>query len=186
MFGRRALLTEIERLISLRRNVLLVGPADVGKTALLQTVGAPGVMIIDPFEGISSHRAWLIRRAMDRGILCLAAARSLDRGRLGAVGRIAWRFTVVRVPELSDACTRRLVARECASAGIAPHLVTREWMSTALQLAQGRPGVALAIVHGTARTWSVRTGLPTPAAAYLEMAVQGLGARGSEGLDHRR
>jgi hypothetical protein len=107
----------------------------------------------------------------------IGAARSLDRVRLGCVGRIIWRFTTVRVRPLSDVWIRRLIRRECVAAHIPVELLTSNWMKTVTRLAQGRPGVAVAIVQGASHMWMKAARLPAPAAAYLESYIQRAGER---------
>lgn len=46
----------------------------------------------------------------------VAATRAATRRSLGAVGRMLWRFSVVRVRELPDSVVGRIVARECQRA----------------------------------------------------------------------
>ena len=181
LLGRRALLHTIADLLACGRNVLLVGPTGVGKSAVIRAVAAPGLMIVDPFERISAQRAARIRRSMDHGVVWIGAAQTLDRGQLGQVGRIAWRFNAVRVPPLSDALMRRLIITACSNAGIRMDLVTAQWLRALLRLARGRPGSALAIVEQTSRLWHSEHRLPPPATAYLEVALEG-----GEGLTARK
>lgn len=84
LVGRGALLAEIRASLHQRRSVLLVGPQDIGKTAIIGAISGHDVTILDPFERVSARRAARVRRAMDRGTVFIAAARSLDRKRLAA------------------------------------------------------------------------------------------------------
>lgn len=171
LLGRRSLLKTIEQLLVCRRSVLLVGPADIGKSALIQSLSLNDVMVIDPFERISAHRAARIRRAMDRGLAVIGAARNLHRASLGRVGRIIWRFTTVRVPRLPGASMRRLVQNACALERIPANLITSDWLRAVTNVAQGRPGVGLIIVQHAA---AIREGtrLPAAATAYLQAEFQ--------------
>ena len=180
LLGRRALLHTIADLLASGRHVLLVGPTGVGKSALIRAVAARGLMIVDPFERISTQCAARIRRSMDRGVVWVGAAQTLDRGQLGQVGRIAWRFNAVRVPPLSEALMRRLIVTACSHSGIRMELVTAQWLRALVRLARGRPGSALAIVEQSSRLWRSERRLPPPATAYLEVALQG-----GEGLTAR-
>ena len=149
---------------------MLVGPAGVGKTALIHAVSEPDAFVIDPFERVSSRQASAIRRSMDRNGLWIAAARTRERARLGHVGRIAWRFEVVRMPPLSDYWMRRLISRAAADAGIGA-AITSDWLRDALQLSAGLPGRALEMVSQAAARRHDR-GLAAPATLYIESAIQ--------------
>ena len=171
--GRRALVRAVALLLASGRNVLLVGPTGVGKSAVIRAVASSESMIVDPFERISAQRAARIRRSMDRGVVWIGAAQTLDRGELGQVGRIAWRFNAVRVPPLSEALMRRLTVTACSRSGIRMELISESWLRALLRLARGRPGSALAIVEQSSRLWHAEHRLPPPATAYLEVALQG-------------
>ena len=171
LLGRRTLLHAVKQQLIDRKSVLLVGPTGIGKSALIRSIAMPDVMVIDPFERISVQQAARIRRSMDRGTVWIGAARTLDRARLGRVGRIAWRFSTIRVPPLSDMLMRRLITRACLNAGIRTDLVTPEWRRALLRLARGRPGAALAIIEHTPHLWRPGRPLPLPATAYLEVAL---------------
>ena len=186
LLGRRALLDVVDQQLVDGRSILLVGPAGIGKSALIRALATPGVMVVDPFEGISAQRAACIRRSLDRGAVWIGAARTLDRARMGKVGRIAWRFTTVRVSPLSDAWMRRLITHACSVAGIRIDLVTPEWRRALLRLARGRPGPALAIIEHAARMRHSGRPLPFPATAYLEAALAAAGGPTSHKPEHDR
>lgn len=171
LVGRTQLTRAVADLLAQERNVLLFGPSGIGKSALIRAVAAREVMVVDPFERVSAQRAARIRRSMDRGAFWIGAAQTLDRRRLGRVGRIAWRFTAIRVPPLSDTWMRRLITRACSSAGIPIDLVTAEWLRAILNIAQGRPGAGLTIVEQTCRMYAGERQLPPPVTAYLEAAL---------------
>jgi ABC-type branched-subunit amino acid transport system ATPase component len=76
LLGRRALLGSVRQLLVDGKSVLLVGPAGIGKTALIRCLTPNGVMVIDPFERVSAHRAARVRRGMERGTLVVGAART--------------------------------------------------------------------------------------------------------------
>jgi hypothetical protein len=134
---------------------------------------------------VSAHQAARVRRAMDRGVVFIAATRSLDRRRLGCVGRIAFRFSTLRVPPLSNAWMRRLVRHICATESIPVRVVTPEWIKKVVQLARGRPGVALAIVNEASREWTRTARLPAPAAAYVDASIQRISGRPDRSLEQR-
>jgi len=171
LLGRRALLDTIEQLLLNHRSVLLVGPGGIGKSALIRSLTTNDVTVIDPFEHLSAHRAARIRRAMDRGMTVIGAARTLNRASLGQVGRIMWRFMTLRVPPLPDASLRRLVEDACAAERIRADLITSKWIRDVVKVARGRPGVGLTVVQHAADMCEGRR-LPAPAAAYLEAGIQ--------------
>jgi hypothetical protein len=171
ILGRTGLLRSIEALLRQQRSVLLVGPRDVGKTAIIGALDTSHVLIVDPFERITSHHAWRIRRAMDHGAVCIAAARTLDRARLGHVRRIAFRFTTVRVPPLPNALIRRLLQRELASARVSRDLISSEWIKRAAGIARGRPGIAVGIAREAARALARSGRFLIPAVAFVEASV---------------
>jgi hypothetical protein len=168
LLGRARLLREVEAQLYQRRNVLLVGPRDVGKSALIGALDTSALLIVDPFERITTHRAWRIRRALDHGAVCIAAARTLDRAQLGHVRRIAYRFVTVRVPPLPNLLIGRLLARALVAARVPQQLVSHQWIKAAVSVTRGRPGVAFAIVKEAAAEFE-RTGrLPIPAVAFVQ------------------
>jgi hypothetical protein len=151
--------------------VLLVGPAGIGKSALIRSLTLKDLLVVDPFERLSVHRAARVRRAMGRGTMVVGAAQSLNRASLGKVGRIMWMFTTLRVPPLPAASMRRLLMHACTTARIPASLVTSGWTRDVAKMARGRPGVALKIVQHAATMRDGRR-LPAPAAAYLKAELQ--------------
>lgn len=172
LIGRDEVLLEIATFLRRGHNVLLFGPAYVGKSSLIDCLGPHEATVIDPFEHVTPHLAAEVRRAMDRGRQFLVAARSLDRTYLGAVRRIAWRFTMLRVPPLANRVMQQLIQRECTRRGIPRALLTHDWVRGMADLSQGRPGVALAMVDAARRTHAAKHVLPLPPAAYVEARVQ--------------
>ena len=171
LLGRVDLLEHIRALLSHGHNVLLFGPADVGKSAIIRELEAAGVTarisIIDPFSRVTPRRAAEIRRAMDlHGAQFVAASRSLDRRELGAVRRIVWRFTNVRVTPLPDRLIRRLMLGGTADLGVDGG-IPAAWAKTAAPLARGCPGVALAIVRAAMELASASGKLPSANLAYV-------------------
>ena len=170
LHGRQHLTDEVTGLLARGDHVLLVGPAEIGKTALIEALASPAT-VLDPFEHVSPRLAAQIRRAMDRGTQFIAAARTLDRRRLGAVRRIAWRFTTLHVPPLNGRPMRHLVVAECARLGLPSEQATVAWIDSILHLARGRPGVALMTVGVAARIRAATNTLPSAPAAYIEALV---------------
>lgn len=174
LLGRAPVLAQIHDYMTRQHNVVLVGPRDIGKTAVIRSMIAalPGdFFVLDPFMGISPHAAGQIRRILERGTQCIAATRSLDRAEMGAVRRIAFRFTTVRIPPLSAHWIKRLL-RSAYEQHLADMIVTSEWTDAVVQLAQGRPGVALAIVRAARRWCDQRGVLPSPATAHIEASIR--------------
>jgi energy-coupling factor transporter ATP-binding protein EcfA2 len=165
LLGRDKALVEINGLVRAGHHVLLWGPRGVGKSALIGALAPHSATVIDPFDGIHTRYAGGILRSMDRGAQFIAAARTLDRARLGAVRRFAWRFTTYSVPPLSVLWMRRVVERECARVGIDP--TSDAWTRAAAHLARGCPGAAVALVQAAADRWQQVGVVPSPTAAYL-------------------
>jgi hypothetical protein len=187
LLGRDELLEVIGSYLRHGTHVLLVGPPDVGKTALIGALVTHDVVILDPFERVSSHAAARIRQAMDHGVIFLAGTRSLSRDHLGAVRRIAWRFATVRVPPLHGHWMKRLMLRECIRLELPGDVVTPPWTRSVMQLSRGRPGLALAILQAAAGLRAVKGSLPSPAAAYIEARIRrarvaGIKAAGQRGV----
>lgn len=161
--GRDALVREVAEHLAAGRSVLLSGPEAIGKSAIIAAVCDASVTVIDPFEHVTRRQAAEIRRALDRGAVYVGATRVTTRRALGAVGRILWRFVIVRVRELPDSVVVRLVAWECQrAAGRAPE--TR-WIREIARLSRGRPGYAIAMARFAAE-WQSRSGSwPLPAFA---------------------
>jgi hypothetical protein len=165
LLGRDELIRQVTEGLSAGRSVLLYGPEGIGKSAIVSTVAVDGVVIIDPFQGITRQQACQIRRALDHGAVYLGAARVAERRELGAVGRILWRFSMLRVRELSDGVMRHIVTGELGIADARPAAREREWVAEIVALAQGRPGFATAMAR-FAVEWRSRHGyLPMPAFA---------------------
>jgi hypothetical protein len=180
LLGRDDLLANIDSLLRRGQSVLLFGPANVGKSALIDALAPKDAMIVDPFERVSSHLAARIRREMECGVVCLAAARSLDRAYLGSVRRFAWRFDTVRVLPLCGRWMQRLVSRECARVQLPGDVVTPRWRRSVVRLARGRPGLALGMVRAAADIRARKGRLPSPAAAYVEAAILSAGFTGRD------
>jgi hypothetical protein len=167
LLGRDTLVREVRLALIADRSVLLYGPEGVGKSAIVSAVGLDRVVVIDPFERITRRQAAEIRRALDRGFVYLAAARAAQRRQLGAVGRILWRFLLVRVRELPDAVVKRLVVRELGTAS--DYGPEPAWLAETVALARGRPGFAVEMARFAAQWKSRRGYLPMPAFAFAAM-----------------
>jgi len=171
LVGRDAVLAEIRRYLAQDHNVLLIGPRDVGKTAIIRALALHGVLLLDPFMGVTPRAAGAIRRAMDRGVQCLAAARSTDRAELGAVRRLVFRFTSVRVPPLPRRWMRQLLAAELARQELDCDAAAPAWMSEVVRLSHGLPGLGVAIIRAAAEL-RARTGhLPSPRTALVNADI---------------
>ena len=169
LLGRASLLQEVEQLLAQGQSVLLVGPEGIGKTALIEPLRRPaGVTVIDPFAQVSGARAAAIRRAMDRGAVFLAAARSRDRKTIGRVGRVLWRMRTVRVRPLCPRMIKYLLVRTLMLHCVARDEVAARWVYEAASLVDGRPGYAVGLVM-CASTWrETHGGLPVPGFAFVD------------------
>ena len=163
ILGRETVARQVRDLLAAGRSVLLFGPEAIGKTAIIRALAPAGVTIVDPFERIGRLAASDMRRALDRGAVFLAASRVPHGRQLGAVGRILWRFSLVRVRELPDAVMRRIVTREL---GKADRDADDAWRRQIVALSRGRPGFAIAMGR-FARDWHAARGyLPLAALAF--------------------
>lgn len=166
LLGRDTLLREVADALAAGRSVLLWGPEGVGKSAIIAALAGDRTVVVDPFERISRQRAARIRRALDRGVVHLAAARTMNKPVLGAVACILWRFSAVRVRELPSRVIGRIVAREIRRQD-AHVAVERRWLREVVALSSGRPGFAMAMAR-FAVDWHRRRGcLPMPALAFM-------------------
>lgn len=164
--GQEQVIRQVTDLLKRDRSVLLFGPEGIGKSAVIGAIAHDGVIVVDPLEHVSPQRASRMRRALDRGTLYLAAAR-VSRGRdLGAVGRILWRFSTVRLRELPDAVIRRIVEAEVQSVGCS---IDRGWIREVAGLANGRPGFATAMSRLAADWARVHGYVPMPSFAFAAM-----------------
>jgi hypothetical protein len=176
LFGRDAVVRRVTSELEAGRSVLLFGPEAIGKSAIVAAAARDGVEVIDPFERITPQQAYRMRRALDRGAVYLGASR-VARGReLGAVGRILWRFSLVRVRELPNAVLGRVVLRELEGRGSAAGEADAAWVPEIVALARGRPGFAVAMARFAADWRRAHGYLAEPAfafAAVREEAVIG-------------
>ena len=163
LLGRSRVIREVESLLASGRSVLLYGPEGIGKSAIVECVRREGVVVVDPLQRLSSQRASRIRRALDRGVPHVAASRVPSGRQLGAVGRILWRFSTVRVRELPDAIIRRILVHELQDVRCAPR---REWFREVAELSQGRPGFATSMGRLAAEWTRTHGDLPTPPFVY--------------------
>ena len=167
VYGRSALLVEVRDYLARGHNVLLLGPRDVGKTAIIRALDLDPATVLDPFMGVSPRLAGAIRLAMDRGGQWVAASRTANRAEMGAVRRLAFRFSTVRVPPLSAHWIRRVLADAYAQFGLDADAVTAAWTADAVRLSRGLPGLAIAIVESAAEERRRVGHLPLPQAAYV-------------------
>lgn len=166
LLGRDAVIRQVDRDLDAGRSVLLFGPESIGKSAIIAAVARAGVQVIDPFEGITRRQASRMRRALDRGAVYLGAARVARGPELGAVGRILWRFSLVRVRELPDAVMRRVVLGELEPCGGLPDEAGAAWVREIVALARGRPGFAVAMARFAADWRGAHGYLAAPAFAF--------------------
>jgi hypothetical protein len=155
--------------------VLLVGPAGSGKTAIIEVVRREGLLVVDPFAGITTPRAAALRRALNRGALVLGAARSLDPHDMGHAGRVSWRFERVYLRPLPPREIVRIV-RQALDHDLRAGLgVDRRWLSAAVQAADGLPGRAVALASVVGARWRQRGVLLPPRFALLIACQEAIG-----------
>jgi len=188
VIGREEVVREVTGLLAQGRSVLLVGPPDCGKTALVEAVTRPGVLVVDPMERVSRPRAAALRRALDRGMVCLAAARTLERAELGCVGRVLWRLTVVRVRPLGPAAMRAIIEGELRRGGVPPEAIVSRWIRKAVRVAAGRPGWGVGLAERAAARWRESRTIPPPGLALVEVLQEDalVGLRQEEGSQAAR
>lgn len=166
LVGREPLVREVRSELAAGHSVLLYGPEAIGKSAIVAATATQGVTIVDPFERVTRQRAAQIRRALDRGAVYLGAARVSHGRDLGAVGRILWRFRLLRVRELPTTVLIRILASELTGGVELTADGDPAWAHQAAQLAAGRPGFAVAMAQ-FARVWRHEYGyLPLPGMAF--------------------
>jgi hypothetical protein len=103
---------------------------------------------------------------MDHGVVYLAASRVAHGRPLGAVGRILWRFSLLRVRELSVGDLRAIVVAEIGDSGSGQEEPFERWVQEIVGLSKGRPGYAVMMAR-VAAEWRQRRGyLPLPAFAF--------------------
>jgi hypothetical protein len=174
LIGREAVIAEIEVCLAAGRSVLLVGPEGSGKTAIIEEVRRPGLLVVDPFARITSARASSLRRALNRGAIVLAAARSLERRDMGHVGRIFWRFRMIHLRPLSARQIARVLRRTLAARVETPVPVDRTWMAGAIDAATGLPGRAVALASVVAARWREGGVVVPPRFAFVIARQDGL------------
>jgi hypothetical protein len=165
-------LAEVRGYLARDYNVLLLGPRDVGKTAVIRALRLDGIMVLDPFMGVTPRLAGSIRRAMDRGVQCVAATRTVNRAEMGAVRRLAFRFTTVRVPPLTARWMPRILQAEYAAQGWDAGMVPSAWTEETVRLVHGLPGLAIAVVRAAAELQAQTGRLPSPRRALVEADIQ--------------
>lgn len=163
--GRDALLRQVAARLTAGRSVLLYGPEGMGKSAIVAALARDGVVVMDPFEHVNRQQASQMRRALDRGAVYLGATRATSRRALGAVGRILWRFSMIRVRELPDPILGRIVTQQLRRA-IPAVDVDRTWLHEVVTLTKGRPGFATVMAR-FAVEWHRRHGYLPPALMFV-------------------
>lgn len=169
LVGRGRVVEDIRAYLDAGRSVLLVGPHGSGKTAIINVVRREGLLVVDPFAGMTTPRAAALRRALDRGALVVGAATSLDRADMGHVGRVAWRFERVYLRPLAPRAIARIIRTRLEAE--APLPLDRRWMREAVEASAGLPGRAVALASVVAAHWRERRAV-LPARFALVVAWQ--------------
>lgn len=161
------------------QSVLLVGPEDIGKTAIASAVRVPGVIRRDPFGHVTSREANQLRLSLDRGTVVLATARVRSAATIGAVRRVLWRFRIVSVRSLPAAVIRLILNDVLRDGEVLNHLPAR-WWTEAVKAADGRPGYAVAIARAARSEWTTRRRTAPPGLAVIDHRISG--AVGNSGM----
>lgn len=164
LLGQARVIRQVTDLLKSGRSVLLFGPEGIGKSAVIGAVAHDRLIVVDPLEHVSPQRACRMRRALDRGVVHLAASRVPQGRELGAVGRIMWRFSTVRVRELPDSIIRRIVSNQLRD--LESTRIERGWLHELAGLAQGRPGFATAMGRLAAEWTRTHGYLPMPSFVF--------------------
>ncbi len=174
LVGRDRLVARVAARLARGESVLLVGPAGIGKSAVVAALARPGLVVVDPFEGIATRLAGRLRRALDRGAPVLGAGRSAKREALGHAGRIAWRLAVVRVPPLPAPAMRAVIRQALDAATGGRAAPPARWLTEAARVARGRPGHGVALAQAAAAGWRRDGRWPAPRVALVDGLVGGL------------
>jgi len=166
LLGRSRLVANVQALLYTGRSVLLVGPHGSGKTAIIDVVRRPGLVVVDPLVRITTPRAAALRRALDRGAVVLGAACTLDRAEMGHVGRVVWRLEPVYLRPLDRRSIVRIIEARLRGDTGAP-AVDRAWMREAVEVAAGVPGRAVALASAAATHWREREVILPPRLALV-------------------
>jgi len=170
--GRDAELAEVMSALQAGQSVLLFGPEAVGKSAIARTVASANILLLDPFEHVSGHRAHRVLHWLDQGRVAVATSRTRRRSDIGAVGRVLWRFTPVRVEPLSRAWIRQILWDILGLALHRSQALPSSWWSQAIAASRGRPGYAAAIATGTARALDASGRVPSPHLVLLDARLE--------------
>ncbi|MBI3492158.1 MAG: hypothetical protein HY047_10305 [Acidobacteria bacterium] len=186
LVGRGPILEVVADYLTAGRSVLLIGPTGIGKSALIQALATPRLTIFDPFERVTRARAARLRRSLNRGEVCLAAASARDRRLIGAVGRVLWRFTTIRVPPLASTAIRTIIHERFQADGCDAGRLDREWVRKAIVEARGRPGYAVAMATRAARDLRAGVSPADPRLMVLDVRILAASRSSCSANDRRR
>jgi hypothetical protein len=169
--GRFAELEAVTHHLINGRSVLLVGPDDIGKSAIASAITVPGVTRRDPLASVTRKDAHHLRLSLDRGAVVLATSRTSSAKAIGAVRRILWRFRILTVRPL-PAVAIRLVLRDVLTDDESLlRQVPARWWTEAIDAADGKPGYAVAIARTALKEWATRGRIASPGLAIIDHRI---------------
>jgi hypothetical protein len=169
--GRFAELEAVTHHLMNGRSILLVGPDDIGKSAIASAVTVPGVTRRDPLASVTRKDASQLRLSLDRGAVVLATSRTSSARAIGAVRRILWRFRILTVRPLPAVAIRLVLRDVLIDDERLLRQVPARWWTEAIEAADGRPGYAVAIARAALDEWATHGRIASPGLAMIDHRI---------------